>query len=233
MSRSSQLYDLQLIDSQLDRHRNRHNQIHAILADNREVQVAETDMKTAQTALKAAEISLRKAEQRVKDQRLKIKQTDAKLYSGNIRNPKELQDLQNESEALKRYLEVVEDRQLACMLDMDDHREVFEAAQENLEQVRKKNAALHQELHQELNSIQKEMHHLENTRATLIQSIPPDDLALYENLRQKRLGVAVSFVNERACSACGATLTAALYQAARSPSQITFCNACGRILFAN
>lgn len=233
MSRSSQLYDLQLTDSQLDRHRNRLNHIHAILADNQEVQAAETDMKAAQTALKVAEINLREAEQRVKEQRLKIKQTDAKLYGGKIHNPKQLQDLQEESEALKRFLEVVEDRQLACMLDMDDHREVFTAAQASLDQARQNAATLHQEMTQELSIIQKETQHLENMRITMVQSIQPPDLALYEKLRKQRLGVAVSFVNERACSACGATLTAALYQTARSPSQLTHCDACGRILFAN
>jgi predicted nucleic acid-binding Zn-ribbon protein len=232
MSRSSQLFDLQLIDSQVDRHNNRLNQINTILADNREVQVAEAEMKNAQTALKAAEINLREAEQRVRDQRLKIKQTDTKLYGGKIRNPKELQDLQSESEALKRFLDVVEDRQLACMLDMDDHREVFDAARNNLEKVRQKAAALHQDLNQELASIQKEMNHLNTMRVNMVQSISPNDFAIYEKLRKQRLGVAVSFVNDRACSACGATLTAALYQAARSPSQLTYCNTCGRILFA-
>lgn len=233
MSRSSQLYELQLIDSQLDRHRNRLNHIHAILADNQEVQAAEADMKAAQTALKIAELNLRKAEQRVKEQRLKIKQTDTKLYGGKIHNPKQLQDLQDESEALKRFLEVVEDRQLASMLDMDDHREAFSTAQESLDQVRQNAATLHQELTQELSSIQKETHHLEKMRANIVQSIQPPDLALYEKLRKQRLGVAVSFVNERACSACGAILTAALYQAAHSPSQLNHCDTCGRILFAN
>ncbi len=232
MSRSSQLYDLQRTDSQLDGHRNRTHQINAILSDNREIKAAETDVKAAQTALQVAEKNLHKAEQRVKEQRLKIKQTDAKLYGGRISNPKELQDLQGESEALKRFLEVVEDRQLACMLEMDDHREVFAATQEILEQARQNAASLHQELTEELGTIQKETNHLENKRAKLVQSIDPDDLDIYEKLRIQRLGVAVSHVNDRACSACGATLTAALYQVARSPSQITHCEACGRILFA-
>jgi predicted nucleic acid-binding Zn-ribbon protein len=233
MSRSSQLYDLQLIDSQLDRHRNRLHHINAILANNQEVQAAEATMKAAQTALKVAEVNLREAEQRVREQRLKIKQTEAKLYGGKIHNPKQLQDLPDESQALKRFLEVVEDRQLACMLDLDDHRDVATAAQESLEQTRQKTAILHQELTQERSTIQKETLHLENMRATLVQSIQPPDLALYEKLRKQRLGVAVSLVNERACSACGATLTAALNQAAHSPSQLTHCDACGRILFAN
>ncbi|MFN2235225.1 MAG: C4-type zinc ribbon domain-containing protein [Anaerolineales bacterium] len=47
-----------------------------------------------------------------------------------------------------------------------------------------------------------------------------------------RAGVAVAKVEDRACKACGSTLTASLNQAARSPSQIVFCDSCGRILYA-
>lgn len=233
MSRSSQLYELQQIDSQLDRHRNRLLQIQAILSDNREIQSAEGTLKAAQTALKIAERNLKEAEQKVKDQRLKIKLTETKLYSGKIRNPKELQDLQDESEALKRFLEVVEDRQLTCMLDLDSHRDIYESTQHNYNQVRQKFEKIHEELTQEKNGIRQEMHQLEKVRITKAQAIATDDLAVYENLRKQRYGIAVSSVNDKACSACGATLTAALHQAARSPSQITYCEACGRILYAN
>jgi predicted nucleic acid-binding Zn-ribbon protein len=62
--------------------------------------------------------------------------------------------------------------------------------------------------------------------------IRSDDLDRYEQLRKKAHGVAVTTVNNRSCFACGAILTAAHYQAARSPNQITLCETCGRILFA-
>jgi predicted nucleic acid-binding Zn-ribbon protein len=69
-------------------------------------------------------------------------------------------------------------------------------------------------------------------RQEAVKNVTPDDLITYDRLRKQRAGVAVAKVEERACNACGATLTAALHQAARSPSQVVFCDSCGRILYA-
>ena len=70
----------------------------------------------------------------------------------------------------------------------------------------------------------------EKERQQAAAQINPEDLAVYVRLREQRAGVAVSRVKDRACGACGSTLTAALNQAARSPSQVVFCDLCGRIL---
>jgi predicted nucleic acid-binding Zn-ribbon protein len=233
MSRSSLLYDIQLIDSQLDQHKNRLKEIEIVLADKTEIKRAETTLKTTEEILKAAEKDLREAETKVKEQRLRIKQTDAKLYGGKIRNPKELQDLQEESNSLKRYLSLLEDRQLVCMLDVDDKKEHSENAHKALTKVLGNFDALHNELISEKINIELQCQVLEIRRRSIAELISPEDFSIYENLRRNRLGVAVSKVNDRACSACGATLTAALYQASRSLSQITLCETCGRILFAN
>ena len=233
MSRSSQLYELQLIDSLLDQHRNRLAEIMVILADNRKIKQAESELEKTELALKTAEANLRAAERKVKEQRFKVKQTDAKLYGGKIKNPKELQDLQEESQALKRFLGVLEDRQLEKMLEVDEYKQINSAANGVLNEVNEETKIYHKELNQEKSEHELETQRLEIKRKSTIQTINTSDLNVYENLRKKRLGVAVSFVNEKACSACGATLTAALHQAARSPSQVTHCETCGRILFAN
>ena len=232
MSRSSNLYDLQLIDSQLDQHRNRLKEIAIILADNEEINMAEATLKIGRKELGAAEKELRLAEQKVKDQRLKIEQTDKKLYGGRIRNPKELQDRQEESLALKRYLSVLEDNQLECMLEVDDKKSRHGVAHEILEIVVGRINRLHGKLFEERNQIEVENQELETRRSSYHKLITPDELLIYERIRNQRFGVAVSKVKERACSACGATLTAALHQAARSPNQITLCETCGRILFS-
>jgi predicted nucleic acid-binding Zn-ribbon protein len=233
MSRSSLLYDLQLIDSQLDQHKNRLKEIDTILADQTDIKRAEMTLKTKEEILRVTEKNLREAETKVKEQRLKIKQTDAKLYGGKIRNPKELQDLHGESESLKRYLSLLEDQQLESMLDVDDKKDRFETAHKALTNAIGNYTALKNELTAEKTNIELKCQVLETRRQSMVELISPEDLVVYESLRQNRLGVAVSRVNDRACSACGATLTAALYQASRSLNQITHCETCGRILFAN
>jgi len=231
MNRPSLLYHLQKIDTQLDRHRHRQREIAALLADATEARQAEGRVESAAEALSKVTKELRSAEEKVKDQRLKIQLIEASLYGGKIRNPKELQGLQEEAEALKRFLGVLEDRQLECMLALDEVKEHHRAAQDALARTRQKIERLHAHLNAEQARLEEEVRALEGDRINRAGAILADDLALYERLRKGRAGVAVSRVNERACASCGATLTAALHQAARSPSQITHCETCGRILY--
>jgi predicted nucleic acid-binding Zn-ribbon protein len=233
MSRSTILYELQVIDRQLDQNHNRLGEIAAILADDSKIVSAKNQLKSVNVVLEDATKSLREAEKKVRDQRLKIKQTDAKLYGGKIRNPKELQDLQDEYEALKRFLSVLEDRQLECMLDVDEKNDQMVAAQDVLHKSLEKYQRLDNQLTLERFKIEEENQKFELKRISKSEFIPEDDLRIYERLRKQRFGVAISMVNDRACSACGATLTAALAQSARSPSQITYCETCGRILCAS
>ena len=139
--------------------------------------------------------------------------------------------MQNEVAALKRFLETLEDRQLEAMLYFDEMEVEHNASLKILDNVRSETESLHTDLLAEKTTVQKTMQTLEVERQSCLPDIVPSDLQTYERLRKNRAGVAVARVNDGACSACGATLTAAANQAARSPSQITFCETCGRILY--
>ena len=231
MSRPFFLYSLQQIDSQLDGHRSRLSEIEATLANNAKIKQAEAKAQKARSLLEAAKKELRTAENKVKEQRLKIELTEAALYGGKIRNPKELQDLQNEVGALKRYLETLEDRQLEEMLHTDEMEGRYNAALIILEKIQSENLALHNDLRCEKANIDQVIQTLEAQRDSCLTDIPPGDLKIYSSLRQRRGGVAVAQIQDQACTACGSRLTAATFQAARSPSQVVQCESCDRILY--
>jgi predicted nucleic acid-binding Zn-ribbon protein len=174
---------------------------------------------------------MQRAENEVKAQRLKIEQTESTLYGGKVRNPKELQDLQNETAALKRYLGTLEDRQLEQMIAYEEAEGEYQLAVERRDQVRAQKSARDQKLSGEQASIIDEIGRLQVERQAATTSIPEADLQLYAQLRQQRRGVAVARVIDTYCSACGSTLSAALLHAARSPNQLTRCDSCGRILY--
>ncbi len=232
MSRPRNLYQLQKIDSQLDQHQKRLHEIARTLADNAALKQAQTQANQAQQVLENAQKELRSSETKVKDQRLKIGQTEANLYGGKIRNPKELQDLQVEVAALKRFLTVLEDRQLEAMLQVDEVAGENETVQAALAAAQGAAHDLQVQLLGEKGTIETHQQKLKIERQACLSPINTDDQKIYSQLRKQRAGVAVSQVTGGACSACGATLTAALFQAARSPSQITNCSTCGRILYA-
>jgi predicted nucleic acid-binding Zn-ribbon protein len=231
MSRPFKLYRLQQLDSQLDQASLRLGEIEKILADDEDLRKARIHTDATAAALDSARKLLKRDEENVSAQRIKIEQTEATLYGGKVRNPKELQDLQNEAAALKRYLSVLEDRQLDSMISLEQAQANHQAAVELLEKAESKSASRYKELSAEQSILTGEVDNLQVERQAASASILEDDLKLYNQLRQQRRGVAVAKVVDKACGACGSTLNAALLHAARSPNQITRCDSCGRILY--
>lgn len=231
MSRSFQLFRLQQIDSQIDATRARILEIETALAKDAELQQAQHDDQAAANRLEQERKLLSRAEEAVQAQRVKIEQIEATLYGGKVRNPKELQDLQNEIAALKRYLVVLEDRQLEAMLSVEEAENGRSATTAALETAGAHSAQKNSRLTADWDTLSADLDRLETESSATASSILEEDLALYEKLRQQRRGVAVAKVTDRACSACGSTLNAALLHAARSPSQISRCDVCGRILY--
>jgi predicted nucleic acid-binding Zn-ribbon protein len=231
MSLSFKLYRLQQIDSQLDRARARLREIDTALSEDQAIRQAKARLQEAEEELRSNRKLLRQAEDAVQEQRLKIEQTEATLYSGRVRNPKELQDMQNEAAALKRYRIVLEDRQLEAMIAVEEMEAVQKTASSDLETVVSQFAKQHIALTQEQTVLLNDIERIENERKATVSSIPDDPLKLYEQLRQQRRGIAVAKVTDKACSACGSTLNAVLLNAARSPNQISRCDICGRILY--
>jgi len=231
MSRSRNLFAIQIIDSKLDQHLARSQEIEAALTDNVLVRKAQAAAQGTEENYGEAKKKLKISEGDVRAQRIKIEHSESMLYSGKVINPKELQDLQNEIAALKRFLIILEDRQLENMLAVDSAQEIHHDRQEKLSQAitqdEKKNAGLVVEK----NTIKEESHQLKAHREKQWPLIAVDDLRTYQAVRKKRAGIAVTKVSNRACSACGTTLTEVIFRAARSPSKLIFCDTCDRILY--
>lgn len=231
MSISSNLYRLQRIDSEIDQANNRLQEIETALSQDEELQFAvkQHGAIAEQHALQSKQLS--QAEEAVTAQRIKIEQSEAALYGGKVRNPKELQDLQNEVASLKRHLSTLEDQQLDLMLGVDELNASLEQAKATLDSTRahlvEKNAHLNGEQAEILQQVQR----LAVEQSAVQNAIPVEPLELYQNLRQQRRGIAVASVQGKACAACGATLTPAQIQLAQSPTQIVRCPSCNRILY--
>jgi predicted nucleic acid-binding Zn-ribbon protein len=231
MSQARHLAQLQQLDTRIDQAKSRLEEIDAALNDNSAVKKARARSEKAADALTAARLSLKRAEQDVEAQQEKIDRNQKALYGGG-KSPKELEDLQMESGALARYLDVLEEKQLEAMMAFEEAEAANQAAAENLAQVRETEAAENSDLSAEQESLNTKLVQLEADRNQAATPIEAELIADYEQLRQKRMGLAVAGVKDGACAACGAILTAAQAQAARSPSKITHCDVCGRILHA-
>ncbi|MBT3188757.1 MAG: hypothetical protein HN736_01805 [Anaerolineae bacterium] len=233
MSTTFHLYRLQEIDSQIDETQRRLGEIQKILDDNSEVKRVKAYLAKCEAAQEKTEKILRKAEGEVKQQRIKIEQTEAMLYSGNIKNPKEVQDLQKKSESLKRHLATLEDVQLEAMLANDEENEILQSAKNDLTSLETKLAQEHSQLGGEKSGLEKEKARMLKERNVALPAVNAAHLELYNKLRKRKRGVAVAAINDGGCSACGATLTPGLQQKARSKAEFVYCTSCQRILYGN
>lgn len=232
MSEPFQLYRLQQTDSALDRVRVRLKEIEEALSDDAAVQKVTKQAEQAKQAYQSAQIALKQAEQDAQAQEEKIDKNQKRTYSGTVTNPKELEDLQLEAAALKRHLATLEDNQLEAMVAFEEVETAHQDADDNLVKVKDQAAQQSQDLHAEQEELLAQVVDLEGERNIHVGNLNNDAIATYNKLRDTRRGVAVALVKDKNCSACGATLTAAQAQAARSPSQITKCDSCRRILYS-
>jgi len=233
MSRSKNLLHLQDIDTAIDRARERIQEIDLTLAQDEALIASQKKEEKTKRNLEEKRKQLKKAEREVHDQERKIEENASKLYGGNVTNPKELEDLQLESDSLKRYLNVLEERQLEAMMEVEEAQQIHQEAQQELEEIKAERESLHGNLLREKEELRSDISHYLEEKENASQNLDPSDLKHYQELRQSLGGIAVARIENESCSACGTRVPSAIYQEARSPSQITHCKTCSRILHAD
>lgn len=230
MSQPRQLLKLQNIDTALDQHKARLAEIEVILSDNEALHLAQQVAEDAENAYLDAQRELKRAEQDVSAQEDKIENNQKVLYSGTVTNSKELEDLQNEAAALKRYLNTLEERQLEAMLAFEEAEETQQAMQTALQEAKNNAASQNSSLNAEFGNLTASIEALTQERPEITAPIENEHIITYDKLREKRAGLAVVAISGGECPACGNTLTLAQAQEAKSPSSVTRCDTCKRIL---
>lgn len=232
MNRAHNLHRLQTIDLDIDKSNARLEEIATILADDKELETAKQAHEMAEAALISTRSSLQSAEGAVNSQKFKVEQTESTLYSGSVQNPRELQDLQMESESLKRFLATLEDRLLDAMVAHEEAEAVFGEAQSQVERIEQLREVEHRELLKEQAYIMNDLIRLENDREAALGSVSPDDLKLYDKLRAKHSGRAVAMLDDSNCTLCGLEIGSSIGQRIRSGTELVQCSQCSRVLYS-
>lgn len=233
MSSAANLFKVQRIDTELDAHRRRLAEIDALLASDADVTRARAQLESTESALGAA----RRAHGLIRDEidqvAAKRKNSETRLYSGAIKNPKELQDLQHEVEALGRRIEQLEEHELEALIELEDTEQAEATARANFEAATARWNAAQADLLEEKARREKETARLGDEREAAIIPVRATDREVYERLRAAKGGTAVTRVEEGTCSACGVAPSASRIQQARNSGELIRCGNCGRILYVD
>lgn len=234
MSKAEPIFRLQLLDLDIDQIRRQMTDIQAALSSNAAVNHAHAELEIARQVHRKAASEVRLLELEVVSLYEKIREYESRLYTGNIRNPKEMIDLQREVEILSRQRGELDEKVLTAMMVLEEAADVerrCEAAHnEAMRHWQEASVSLRQTLEQMQDRVSADM----ERREAISIAIPRADLNTYTALRAKKPGgTAVGQVKDGACGQCGEEASSILLQQARTGSALALCNGCGRILFVS
>lgn len=232
MSQSKALYRLQKIDLDLDARYRRIEEINGVLEQDQELRQAQLAVNEVREKLRPAETQLADLTLEMKTVAGQADQLGERLYSGQVNNPKELEDIQNKIAERRRYHASLENRLLETMITVEELQAALDTASGQLDHVKSSRASDHEALEAELQRQKQEIKRLKAERKAAEQPLEPDSLTLYQTMRPRKQGHPVSVMKEDACSACGVSQTSVLAQQVRQDRALVFCEGCGRILVA-
>jgi len=232
MSVAGILYRLQVIDLEIDEKMRRLKILEAQFGETEALRSARMALAAAEAKLATLRKTLRRQEQETGDLAAKIKHEEDNLYGGRVRNPKELAGLHEAVKALKRTLSAKEDEVLESLMEIDSVENEVGELKSKLREIEATWQDSQARLRSEYESHTARLADLEAGRAELVAQVAVHDLALYEELRRKKAGRAVATFSGLLCQGCGMTFPSSEAQRARQGEVLSFCNNCGRILYA-
>jgi predicted nucleic acid-binding Zn-ribbon protein len=230
LSQTRPLYQLQLLDSKIDKAKRELAQINAQLGENEALTKARAGLEAANEQFQAIQKTMRNLESEVKTLGDKISSQEKLLYSGKALSAKEAANLQDEVASLKRWHGSREELLLETMVEAEEKEEHLTEAKTTFATVEATWQAEQGDLLQRRTALEAEIATWQAQRSNLVQPIEAGNLAEYEKLRQKKGGVAVAVVKDNICQSCGIMVSNSKVQRARTGPEFMYCGTCGRIL---
>ena len=230
MTTAAELFALQEIDLALDSATSRLAEIESALGESDDLIYARGVVEEKGEQLGVLKSRQTELEASADDIGAKASAVEGKLYGGTVSNPKELSDYQAELKMFKEHIGRVEDELLATFVEID-------RAEADLAQVESFCSTMTETWEEEQGRLQTEKAQVEPEILRLQSERDADStdldraaLSLYQTLRDRRAGVAVSNVERGMCSGCRITLPTSSLKKARAANALVQCVSCERIL---
>ncbi len=229
MSQARVLYDLQQIDNEIRAQKQR-------LGEVLRLQKEPAALLAARERAAAAQANLQQWQSKHKDLALEIaslaekaKRSEERLYSGTVKNTKELTDLQKEIEGLGRRRASLEDDALLMMMEIDESKGIQTATSSEAEKLAGEFTAASAALRREQQTLALHLNSLLEKRARHVVLAEPALLKSYDAIARQKNGLAVAGLQANKCLGCRLTLSNAVVRAA-TEGKLVYCENCGRIL---
>lgn len=207
------------------------------LKDNQELKELEGEFEKIEERFQSTEKELseveherKKLEDTIELQTEKIKSNKEKLFSGTITSSKELENYQEEIEILTKRNEELEDKELGLMMIQDDKAPVLDELKQKRDESKKKMDELKEKIEDDIKKVQQEISDIKEKRQDIAKKIPKEKLKEYQDIRNKKGGIAVAVLKDGFCSACNMQLSPIDLEEITEPDVLYKCPLCSRIL---
>jgi predicted nucleic acid-binding Zn-ribbon protein len=230
MSVLRELYQLQLMDSEREEKGLRLAEVEASLGESTEVVQAQEAIFETETRLKEQKVQLRDLELEIDGIEAKLGKNQERLYSGRVRNPKELSNLQEEATSLRHRQSELEERQLELMIGIEEEEAELAERQARFLQIESMWRADQDSLQLEKEELESRLAELDEERTAKRSRLGVADLAMYDDLRHRLGGTGVVLLRGGICQACGVDVPTGMARAVERGDE-NFCPTCDRLLY--
>lgn len=231
MNRVHILRALQDSDQEWDIKGRRFQLVRKLLTDTSVLTRLQDDWQQTERELASTRSKLRNTELEIAGLQAKQKEVQDGLYGGRVRNPKDLENLQKESEILMQRVRHLEDIALNLLTAVDELEQKEHEQAAALTEAKQKAAADQSSLNAEYTALRARLQVLQAQREKLRGALSQTDLALYDELRSKKNGSALAPMLDGSCQMCRVSVPLRKASLAEAGEEIVLCEGCGRILF--
>lgn len=229
MNVAKQLYRLQEVDLEIESGKRALELVSSQLGESQAVIKTQKQLELEQKRLGELTRQQRSAEWEIDDISTKLVAVEEQLFSGRVRIPKELSNLQHEVEAFKTRRDQLEEQALEIIDQVEKSEASVAKTNSELEKLTAEWQRQQKQLSDEMARLKATLVDLKAKRQRLAGEIDPPAFEFYQTLRKGK-GIAVARVEQGICRGCRISLPTTDLQQARSGNLVQ-CSSCGRILF--
>jgi hypothetical protein len=226
------LLELQTLDSAIDRLLERRTHLPALTAfraAHRRLEKINADIAAAEAAKRELDLAENRAEGEMKLDEEKVRREEQRLFAGVGLTAKDLTHLRDEVAMLRERISRREDEALVLIEQQQATTATLATLGEQRTAAAAEKAVLEAEIAAAWQVIDQEIAGLEARKRDTVPLVDPDLLALYEELRPIKEGVAAAALTDGTCGGCHLKLSAA-EQIQVNRSSPPRCIHCRRIL---
>ncbi len=190
----------------------------------------EQELNRAEQALREQQKKLRRGELDLETITAEHGELHQRLYSGETKNVKELEQMEVKLRSVKQKQLILEDNLLGLMESMEKQEELIRDLAGRRDEAAAEMQKRQRLLDEELACLGGQLKKLEERRELLVEQIEPKRLQLYRNISERYQGRGVARVINDICQGCRVFISSAQRGFLYDPQAVVYCENCGRLL---